>query len=319
MTSGSLHQKGSRPLKIASVVLNYNSAGDTIACLRSLRAAAGSCRTWIVDNGSSDGSPDSIRVALEANETLLELGSNTGYSAGNNAGIGEALSWGADFVLVLNPDCRMEPGFLQPLQDALENSGRAGVACPLVLQSATGLVQALGGDFNLWTGSAKRRLYGKPLSAAQSRPDETVDFPHGACMLVKRECFEDAGLLPGEFFLYYDDVEFGLRVRRRGWDVVAIPRSRVYHADTTGRRIGNPLVAFYAGRNQAWVERMYANAMQYAVFIALSASLRWPVHFMASLWKGGAAVAMATAKGHLHGMFGRCPRYGSEKPAIHGQ
>jgi hypothetical protein len=299
-----------QPHRVGGVILNYNSAAETLECLESLRAACNvDCRIWVVDNGSRDGSSDPIKAALEAHETLLELGFNAGYSAGNNAGVRAALIWGADYVLIINPDCRVEPDFLPPLISALEGRKDAGVACPLVLDESTGLVQALGGDHSLWTGSARRRFYHRPVASLDIQACQEVSFPHGACMLVKRECFEDAGLLHEGFFLYYEDVEFGLRVRRKGWKVLAVPQSRVRHEDTTGRRIRDPKVAFYAGRNQVWVERLYANRIQYTSFLGLSAFLRWPTHLVTSLLAGRSAVASATIKGHWQGTFGLCLRH----------
>lgn len=299
-----------RPAKIAFVVLNYNSAMETLGCLESLRAATqGDFRIWVVDNGSSDGSADTIKAGLGRTETLLTLQENAGYAGGNNVGIRAALIWGANYVLIINPDCRVEPHFLPPLVSAFESQRDVGIVCPLVLDSSTASIQAFGGCHNLWTGSARRRLYHEPVSTLNAIGRQEVSFPHGACMLVRRECFENAGLLSEVFFLYYEDVEFGLRIRRNGWRTIAVAESRVSHTDTTGRRMRDPVVAYYSGRNQIWVERLYADLIQYAVFCGLSALLRWPAHFIGSLFFGGPAVASATVKGHLRGILGSCPRH----------
>ncbi len=77
-----------QPLKIGVVILNYNSAEETLACLESLRRAqGGERRTWVVDNASTDGSDRLLQPSLGENETWLQTGENLGYAGGNNAGI----------------------------------------------------------------------------------------------------------------------------------------------------------------------------------------------------------------------------------------
>ena len=122
------------PPKIGVVILNYNSSEDTLGCLEALREAhGGERRVWVVDNASADGSEAAIVPRLREGEAWLETGGNLGYAGGNNAGIREALAWGADYVLILNPDCRVERDFLTPMVIALEAVPKAGMACPLVL------------------------------------------------------------------------------------------------------------------------------------------------------------------------------------------
>lgn len=286
------------PPKIGVVILNYNAAADTLACLESLRKApGGQRRTWVVDNASTDGSEERIPPALRDDEVWLPTGSNLGYAGGNNAGILEALRWGADYVLVLNPDLTVEPDFLPPMVRALEAVPKAGVACSLTLDMDTGRVQSLGGDFSLWTGRARRRFYRSEPGQTELARWAVVDFPLGDCMLFKRAFLEEVGLLNEAYFLYYEDVEIGMRARREGWKVLAIPHSRVHHRDTTAGRVGDPVVAYYGTRNQAWVVGQYGNFLQRLCYLVLSCYLRWPWRFLTRLLRGNFRAALAVARG----------------------
>jgi len=292
--------------RIGVVVLNYDSAEDTLACLELLRGQQGpEVRTWVVDNASSDGSAGTIPPRLRENEVWVEAGENLGYAGGNNLGIRLALEWGADHVLVLNPDCRPDPGFLQPLAIALESHPRGGVAVPMILDESKDTLQSYGGSHSPWTGRAARRLFGKRADTASLEPWESVDFPPGACMLVQRECFEHTGLLHESFFLYYEDVEFGLRARDAGWVILATRRSRVRHRDTTRARRPDPLITYLGVRNQVWVERLHAKTLPFSVFLLLSAAVRWPAKTLLNLARGRFRCAWSVARGALHGAFGR--------------
>jgi GT2 family glycosyltransferase len=286
------------PPKIGVIVLNYNCAEDTLACLESLRRApCGEMRTWVVDNASADGSADTIPPRLLTGEVWLPTGDNLGYAGGNNAGIREALRWGADYALVVNPDCRVEKGFLQHLVRALEAQPWGGAACPKVLDRDTGRVQSLGGTFSLWTGRAARRFLGAEDGSPGTGIWSSVDFPIGACVLFKRTFLEEVGLFNEGYFLYYEDTEMGLRARREGWKTLAIPQSRVSHGDTTSGRFGNPVVSYHGTRNQAWVVRQYGRAWHRVTYFALCLLLRWPFRFWARLLTGKFRAAWAVVRG----------------------
>lgn len=294
------------PPKIGVVILNYNSCGDTLACLAALRGAqGGERRVWVVDNASEDGSAQAVPPELREGEIWLETGANLGYAGGNNAGIREALAWGAEYVLILNPDCTVEPDFLPYLVRALEAVPKAGAACPLVLSEDGAAIQSLGGSVNLWTGRCERRFHGRPAAEADGASWARVDWPHGSCMLIRRELFEEVGLLNEAYFLYYEEVELALRARREGWLALAIPQSRVRHRDTTGGGIGSPVVSYYGTRNQAWVVAEYGRVWQRLCFLVLSCYLRWPFKALARLARGRFRAAWAVARGGWAGQFSK--------------
>jgi GT2 family glycosyltransferase len=291
-----------QPPKIGVVVLTFNSAQETLGCLEALRLAPGGERKlWVVDNASTDGSRELIPPRLQGGEVWLETGENLGYAGGNNAGIRAALEWGADYILILNPDCKVEAGFLPPLVRALEAVPQAGMVCPLILDRESGRIQSLGGEANLWTGRCVRRLHGRPAREADHAMWSKVAFPHGACVLARRALFEDIGLLNGAYFLYYEDVEFGLRGGREGWITLAIPHSRVTHGDTTHHGKANPVVVFHGTRNQAWVVAQYGKPLQRIVFLAISCYARWPFRVLTGALLGRFGAAAAAARGAWNG------------------
>lgn len=292
--------------RVGVVILNYNSPDETISCLESIRASRGGIRKiWIVDNGSSNDSAVKIRDFLQGGEEWLETGKNLGYAGGNNAAIRQALEWGAEYILLVNPDVRVSRDFLPPLIRALEASKSSAMACPLVLEEDGLTIQSYGGSVNLWTGSCARRLNGRQGEGITNSHWEAVDFPHGACFLIKRSFLEEAGLLNEEYFLYYEDVELGLRAAKESWTVLAVGASKVNHSDTTQLRKCDPAVVYFGTRNQVWTEIQYANPLQLTSFLIVSILFRWPLNLLLHLAKGKGKAAAAVIRGVFAGLFSR--------------
>ena len=294
------------PPKVGVVILNHNSCAEVIKCLDAVRRAqGGDKRVYIVDNASSDASSAEIPPRLRGAEEWVPSGDNLGFSGGNNIGIRKAMEWGADYLLILNPDCVVEPDFLPHLIRALEAQPRAGIACPKVLQVEGNSLQSLGGDTSLWTGRCSRRLLGAREGEGRARSWSRVDFPPGACMLIKRELLEDIGLLNEAYFLYYEDVEIGLRARRELWEILAIPQSVARHCDTTEKKFGDPVTSYHGTRNQCWVIAEYGSLPQRLSFLLLSLSVRWPFRFASRLFRGHLRACWAIVRGAFAGVFSR--------------
>ena len=292
--------------KIAVVIVNYRTASQTVALLKSLRRVRGGGERMIcvVDSRSDDGSGELIRSALNGNEHYVQAEENLGYGACNNIGIRKGLEWGADYFLILNPDVTVEEDFLSRLLIALEAQKKTGIACPVALVPDGETIQSVGGEYSLYTGRALRRHIGR--NAGFLKGDfEYVDFPQGDAILFKKEFFEDAGLFHEKFFLYYEDVEIGLRAREEYWRTVVIHQSRVCHRDTTRERLYDPLINFTAARNQIWVERLHASLLQLAVFALVSVFLRYPFRIARAVITLHFRAAFMTVKGVFAGAFGK--------------
>ncbi len=211
------------------IVLNWNGRSVLGPCLASLRKVVEPrLEVIVVDNASTDGSaliarrerPDAELIVNERN--LL-------FAEGNNVGIRRALERGARFVLLLNNDTEVDPGFAAALADALAGDDRAGIAGPKILyHDDPKRIWYGGGGFTpgLWIPRHERirRLDGE----APDRRGETA-WVSGCAMLVRREVFEAIGLLDPSYRIYCEDVDFCLRARRAGWRCLYEPGARVWH------------------------------------------------------------------------------------------
>lgn len=220
--------------QVSCVVLNWNGWRDTVDCLDALKGSAyPRLRLIVVDNGSADDSVARIQAA-HPNVLLLQTGSNLGFAGGNNVGIRHALSDGADYVWLLNNDTRPDCDSLPALVGkAMKDKTIGAVASVCYYAASPAKVEAwAGARVNLWIG------YGR--NTREPRRDEWFHSLNGTSMLISRVALEDAGLLDEGFFLYWEDTEFSLRLRKRGWRIAAAPDSRVLHkvnASTRGNKV----------------------------------------------------------------------------------
>ena len=246
----------------AVVLVHYNNATDTLDCLRALEALQEPpAYTVVVDNNSqseelhilregwqaiaaSSSSPSEIqqggaeRLSLR---TLLILPENTGFAGGNNAALQLLLQHAdCDAFWLLNTDTVAEPGALEALCAQLNEKRTAG-ACgsTLVYLEARQKVQTAGGhSFSFWTGRTAPLLQGTTVQAIQTLTPCEVDavqarlrYISGASCLIRREAAEAVGLLPEEYFLYYEDVAFSLNLLRENFSLVWAKDSIVAHKE----------------------------------------------------------------------------------------
>lgn len=236
---------------VAVVILNWNNPDDTLACLHSVAAVNYPAMvTIVVDNGSTDDSVARVRAGFPDVE-VIETGGNLGYAGGNNVGIRHALALEAPYVLVLNNDVLLEPDSLTLLVAEIEAGVDVGVVAPLIADAADpGTVWALGAELDLRTGSVNRLYCGEGVAEMKGRPSFAVIVAPGSAMLLRREVIEQVGFLDEAFFLYYEEVDWALRVREAGFRVRAVPGAIVFHAVSSTLGQENPLVDYYMTRNQ---------------------------------------------------------------------
>ncbi len=208
------------------VTLNWNRPDDTLACLASLRGQQGAfdLRLIVVDNGSTDDSVERIHAAFSAAD-LLEAGRNLGFGGGMNLGINYALERGAEYILLLNNDTLADSGLVEQL--LCHVAPGVGMIAPAIFYAkAPKRIWSVGGGFSTVlleaTGNHGR---GRPL------PTESMErgFLAACALLVPRQVFERVGLFDERFFMYYEDLDFCLRVRQAGYRLLIAPQARLWH------------------------------------------------------------------------------------------
>lgn len=207
---------------VSVIVLNYDGRRWLEACFASLLATEyPRFKPLLVDNASRDDSIELVRDRFPQVEVIVNA-ANCGFSEGNNVGIRAALAAGADYVVLLNPDTKVEPRWLAELIAVGEREPEIGILGSVQLSYESD-------EFNSWTLSAA----GAHLEEL-SRPEEArawipMAWVEGSCLAVKRRVFEEIGLLDPIYFAFYEEIDFCRRAVYYGEQVALVPRSRIHH------------------------------------------------------------------------------------------
>jgi len=250
-------------MKVVAVILTTGCFETVSRCVESLLAARPRPDVLVVDNGSTDGVGDALAAAFPEVE-VIKTGHNLGCAGGRNFGFKAALARGADFVLSLDDDCWVDEGFLPPLLAAFVADG-VGAACPLMLYPGGERVWACGSTVSLWKGRTAGRMYG---AALEDVPPETVgvDFASGGGVLVSASALAAVPGFSDDYFIYFEDPDWGLHLSAAGFKTVAVPASRVVHAcGMSGRR--SPAFYYYRARNRLLFMRRNARCVHWLVFL----------------------------------------------------
>lgn len=256
--------------KVYIVVLNYKNLEDTLACLESLRKVTyNDYHIVVVDNDSQDGSYEYL-VEHATDCQVIQSGENRGYAAGNNIGICYALKHQADYVCILNNDVEVEPDFLTKLVEYMESASDVGMAGPVVYEfDRRDIVQSAGFSIGIGKGSTQPLMQGKNKSIIQKETVKFCDGLSGTCLLVKREVLEKAGLIPENYFLFFEEMEWCINVRKQGYKLATVFAVGVYHKGSATLKKTGTMSRYYMARNRVLFVRRNGTVFELIAFLLI--------------------------------------------------
>jgi N-acetylglucosaminyl-diphospho-decaprenol L-rhamnosyltransferase len=222
-------------LDLSIVIVNWNTCDLLAQCLQSIYDTTSGLdfEVIVVDNASVDGSAEMVRREF-SRARLIQNTENVGFARANNQAM--ATSQGRS-ILLFNSDAIATPGAIQSLVRLAVAEPRAGIVGARLL-NADGSFQASHTPFpNLWReflilSGVGRMFYGRWYPSRGPEEDkgpQMVDYVEGACMLVRREAFEDVGGLDESYFMYAEEVDLCYAMRAKGWQVWYQPAAKVIH------------------------------------------------------------------------------------------
>lgn len=285
------------PGLLSVVIPNWNGGRFLPVCLSALAK-----QTWqplevlIVDNASSDGSPEFLRREYPW-VTLIELPENRGFTGACNAGL-----WAArgEFVALLNNDTEADEGWAAAVVEAFGRADDVGsVASKMLLYNQRDHIHTAGDYFTV-DGRAGNRGVWQPDDGAFDH-EEYVFSACGGSSVYRRVMLDQIGVLDDDFFFSLEDVDLGWRAQIAGWRCLYTPSAIVYHhLSATG---GGVTASYFDGRNLLFVlAKNYPSALwrRHGVQI-VRAQAKLALEALRA-WRG--AAARARLRGMAAGLFG---------------
>ncbi|MEM1127000.1 MAG: glycosyltransferase family 2 protein [Bacteroidota bacterium] len=238
--------------RVSLVIVTWNGLSLLQRCLPSVMATDyENLEVILADNASTDGTADWVAAAYPQ-VRIVRHPENWAFCRGNNEAVPHTTG---RYVLLLNNDVAVPPGWLRPLVDAMEADPALGAVQPKLLQhddhtlfeyagAAGGFLDQLGYPFTrgrvFFTMESDRGQYDAPRD---------IFWATGAALMLRRTAIDEVGLLDEQFVLHMEEIDLCWRLWRHGWRVRALPQSEVYHIGGASLPQGTPQKAYYNFRN----------------------------------------------------------------------
>ena len=285
-------------MQLAIIILNWNAAADTIRCVHHVAGWERIQATvWVVDNGSTDGSPEAILRACPTTR-LIRNSANLGFAGGTNRGIAAALSTGDAPVLLLNNDATIEQDDVIRLLNSLAENPSIGFIGPLLFDSQkTGRLLAAGGR------DPARHHQSHILRLAPGGPLQIVECVPGTVVIARSQVLRTIGLLDEDYFFSSEVADLCMRGSRHGYLSAIDTRARAFHNLDRSSALREALHVYYIIRNRFLLIRKFHRRWRlffYGFWACYSLALSLKVQL-----KGKPATARVIRLGLLDGLRGR--------------
>ena len=285
--------------KLSIITINYNGLKDTCELLDTLPLEDNSLEVIVVDNASKEDEASIIEQRYPT-VTVIRSPQNFGFAGGNNLGIKAAHG---EYLFFLNNDTvlRHQTSDIRPLIDRLESSDKIGAVCPKIRFSWEHHPIQYAGYTPLSPITMRNHAigFGEDDHGQYDTPYPTP-YAHGAAMMVKREVIDKAGLMPECYFLYYEELDWSMMIRRAGYDIWYEPACTIYHKESQTTGQASALRTYYVTRNRLlFVRRNNRSLTRYVTYLYLIIVVAGK-DLLKHLLQRRTDLAKATIRGILH-------------------
>ena len=263
--------------EISIITINYNGLKDTCALIETLPLEDASLEVIVVDNASRNDEAAAIKQRYPQ-VNVIRSNKNLGFAGGNNLGIkaarGKYLLFINNDTLLYNIDDEHRGNSFKPLVDRLESSEHIGIVCPKIRFAWGSHPIQYAGYTPLSRITMRNRSIGfGEEDEGQYNTAHPTPYAHGAAMMVKREAIEHAGVMPECYFLYYEELDWSMMMRRAGYEIWYEPTMTIYHKESQSTGQKSPLRTYYITRNRLLFVRrnvpVYFRWLSYLYLIGL--------------------------------------------------
>jgi len=241
--------------KVFIIIVNWNGRLDTLECIESIKNNDYlNYEVVIIDNGSKE----KFQVT-DSKIKVIYNKKNLGFSGGNNVGIKYALKNKADYVLFLNNDTIVSNNFLSKMVEIAEKDNKIGIIGPKIYFPNSKKIWFAGGKINWLYNKGTMIGYDEIDNGQYDKPKiQETDYITGCCALIKKEVLEKIGLMPEEYFLYYEDTDWSLKAQKQGYKCVFTPEAIIWHKGSKSSIAESPSYIYYHIRNGLIMANKYA-------------------------------------------------------------
>jgi len=234
--------------KVSVIAINYNSLNDTLEFLDSVYDQKGVHLEVIVVDNASDERPNDKIKSKHPDTIVINSSKNLGFAGGNNLAMKQATG---EFLFLINNDTILQENTIQNLIRAFSTNQNIGVVCPKIkFYDNQSIIQYAGFEpMNFFTGRTS-------AIGSQSVDDGSFDKSgftagaHGAAMMIRKDVAEQTGYFDESYFLYYEEWDWSVRIKKAGFEIFYEPSATVIHKQSMSVGKANPMKTYYLNRNR---------------------------------------------------------------------
>jgi len=250
-------------MKVSIITVNFNQPKVTEELLATIPALKG-LEIIVVDNGSE---PD-VSPQLQAKYPLVKFirsEKNMGFAGGNNLGIIQA---GGDYLFLVNNDTEFTPGLVDKLVEVLDAHPEVGMISPKIKYFYNqGMIQYAGyTPLNYYTGRNSCVGLREIDNGQYDHITAPTAYCHGAAMMVRKTAIEKAGMMNENFFLYYEELDWGEHIKRAGYQAWVCTDALIYHKESVSVGKNSRLKEYFMNRNRILFIRRNAPYFKKIIF-----------------------------------------------------
>ena len=292
-----MHQEYNFELSV--ITINYNGVKDTCELLETLPLDDASLEVIMIDNASKEDEATVIEQRYPQVKVIRSK-RNLGFAGGNNLGIQAARG---KYLFFINNDTLLRPqtSDFRPLIARLESNAKIGAVCPKIRFSwGNNPIQYAG-----YTPLSRITLRNRAIGFGEDDHGQydtarQTPYVHGAAMMVRREVIEEAGVMPECYFLYYEELDWSLMIRRAGYDIWYDPQCTIYHKESQATGQNSPLRTYYITRNRLLFNRRNNRGISQLLSFLYQTTVVAPLYIIKYLVRQQPDLAEAVAKGIIH-------------------
>ena len=249
------------------ITINYNGLNDTCALIESIPFNE-NMEVIVVDNASKEDEVSLIQKHFHQVK-VIKSEKNLGFAGGNNLGMKAAKG---KYIFLINNDTLFKDFNVESLITRLEASPNIGMVCPKIrFEWGTNPIQFAG-----YTPLSKITVRNQAIGygeedKGQYNTAHPTPYAHGAAMLIKRDAIDKVGLMPEDYFLYYEELDWSMMFTRAGYEIWYDPACTIYHKESQSTGQNSPLRTYYITRNRLLlVKRNWQGLYKYLAFCYLT-------------------------------------------------
>ncbi|MEG2157092.1 MAG: glycosyltransferase family 2 protein [Bacteroidaceae bacterium] len=286
---------------VSIILINYNGYKDTCELIASWKTyETYPYELIIVDNNSRDKQGERLKKEFPE-YTVICSNKNLGFAQGNNLGIQYAKG---DYLFILNNDTQISKPVLQNMVDVLEQKPSIGCVSPkITFYPNTSLIQYAGAS-EMSSFTLRNNFIGyATLDKGQYETPQQTAFAHGAAMMVRKKDLDIYGLMFDAYFLYYEELDWNVQMKKHGFGVWYEPTAVINHKESASVGVRSPLQVFYHTRNRFvfahhTIEKRGSRSLSYFYQLFVAVPKRFFVFFL----RGEFSLAKALLKGAVAGI-----------------